>query len=47
MADDFDTLTLSTKHAASSYGVPVLLLRGAAYGPADKTPAGVTGAARG
>ena len=28
MADDFDTLTLRTAHTASSYGVPVLLLRG-------------------
>jgi len=43
-AVDFDTLTLTTAHAASSYGVPVLVIEGAAYGPADMTPAGVTGA---
>jgi len=39
-----DTLTLTTAHAASSYSVPVLILDGQAYGPADMTPAGVTGA---
>jgi hypothetical protein len=41
---DFDTLALTTAHAASSYGRPVLVLEGEAYGPADMTPAGVTGA---
>ena len=41
---DVETITLSTAHAASSYGRPVLLIEGAAYGPADMTPAGVTGA---
>lgn len=45
-AASIETLTLTTAHAASSYGVPVLLLDGGAtpYGPADMTPAGVTGA---
>lgn len=43
-AREFDTLTLTTAHAASSYGKPVLLLDGEAYGPADMTPAGMTGA---
>jgi len=42
---DIDTLTLTTAHAASSYGVPVLVIEGDAYGPADMTPAGMTGAA--
>lgn len=41
---DIDTLTLTTAHAASSYGRPVLVIEGEAYGPADLTPAGVTGA---
>lgn len=41
---DFDTLTLTTAHAASSYGVPVLVIDGQAYGPGDMTPAGVTAA---
>ena len=41
---DLDTLTLTTAHAASSYGRPVLVIEGEAYGPADMTPAGVTGA---
>ena len=38
------TLTLSTADSASSYGVPVLVIDGAAYGPSDMTPAGVTAA---
>jgi len=42
---ELDTLTLTTAHAASSYGRPVLMIEGQAYGPADMTPAGVTGAA--
>jgi hypothetical protein len=42
--EDIDTLTLTTAHAASSYGAPVLVIEGEAYGPADMTPAGVTGA---
>lgn len=41
---DLDTVTLTTNHAASSYGRPVLVIEGEAYGPADMTPAGVTGA---
>lgn len=43
-AADVDTVTLTTTHAASSYGMPVLVIEGQAYGPADMTPAGVTGA---
>jgi hypothetical protein len=42
--EDIDTLTLTTARAESSYGVPVLVIEGEAYGPADMTPAGVTGA---
>lgn len=38
------TITLTTAHAASSYGKPVLLLDGVAYGPGDMTPYGVTAA---
>lgn len=41
LTHDVDTLTLTTNHAASSYGRPVLVLDGQAYGPADMTPAGV------
>lgn len=37
---EIDTLTLTTAHAGSSYGRPVLLLDGQAYGPADMTPTG-------
>ena len=29
---------LTTEHAASSYGQPVLVWRGVAYGPADRLP---------
>lgn len=43
MRADIDTVTLTTAHAASSYGRPVLVIDGEAYGPADMTPAGVTG----
>jgi hypothetical protein len=39
-----DTLTLTTNHAASSCGRPVLVIDGEAYGPADMTPVGVTAA---
>lgn len=35
-----ETLTLTTAHAASSYGRPVLVIDGEAYGPADMTPEG-------
>jgi hypothetical protein len=44
MDDKLDTLTLTTAHAASSYGVPVLVIEGEVYGPDDLTPAGVTAA---
>ena len=44
MSDDLDSLTLTTNHAASSYGRPVLVIGGEAYGPADMTPAGMTAA---
>jgi hypothetical protein len=44
-ARDVDSLTLTTAHAASSYGRPVLVIDGEAYGPADMTPAGMTAAA--
>jgi hypothetical protein len=37
---DIDTLTLTTAHAASSYGVPVAVIDGEAYEPADVTPNG-------
>jgi hypothetical protein len=36
------TIILTTEHAASSYGVPVLVIEGEAYGPADMTPEGTT-----
>lgn len=39
-----DTITLTTVHAASNYGKPVLVIDGMAYGPADMTPAGITAA---
>lgn len=41
-----DSIMLTTSHASSSYGRPVLLIGGdgTAYGPGDMTPAGVTGA---
>jgi hypothetical protein len=42
---DYDEITLTTAHSSSSYGRPVLLLDGDAYGPDDMTPAGLTGAA--
>ena len=31
---------LTTDHAASSHGLPVLVVSGEAYGPADRLPAG-------
>lgn len=43
-AVDVETITLTTAHAASSYGRPVLILEGEAYGPADMTPAGMSAA---
>ena len=33
-----DVAQLTTNHAASSYGQPVLVLNGVAYGPADVIP---------
>lgn len=33
---------LTTTHAASSYGQPVLTVAGQAYGPADALPSGIT-----
>lgn len=44
MTDRTDTIILTTTHAASSYGVPVLVIDGEAYGPADMTPAGIIAA---
>lgn len=42
---DIESITLTTAHAASSYGRPVLLIDGVAYGPADLVPpAGVPAA---
>jgi hypothetical protein len=35
-----NTVTLTTAHAASSYGRPVAVIDGEAYGPADVTPDG-------
>lgn len=43
-AEDLESITLTVAHAASSYGRPVLVIDGQAYGPADMTPAGLTGA---
>ena len=42
--DDLESITLTTAHAASSYGRPVLVIDGQAYGPADMTPAGIIAA---
>lgn len=39
-----ETLTLTTAHSASSYGRPVLVIDGDAYGPADLVPSGITAA---
>ena len=35
-----ETLTLTTDHAASSYGIPVLVINGNAYGQLDRMPEG-------
>ncbi len=40
LRSNVDTITLTTAHSASSYGVPVLVIDGAAYGPQDVTPDG-------
>ncbi len=37
-------VVLTTEHAASSYGLPVLVLGGTAYGPGDVLPSGETAA---
>ena len=34
--DNGDTAILTTEHAASSYGMPVLVVGGIAYGPGDQ-----------
>lgn len=39
-----ETLTLTTAHSASSYGVPVLVIDGEPYGPADLVPGGIIAA---
>ncbi|MFZ2358724.1 MAG: hypothetical protein WA040_05215 [Anaerolineae bacterium] len=39
-----DTITLTTAHSASSYGVPVLVIDGDVYGPDDLLPNGQTAA---
>jgi len=36
-------VTLTTEHAASSYGQPVLVIDGHAYGVGDRTPFGLAG----
>ena len=33
-----DSMVLTTEHAASSYGQPVLVVDGVAYGPGDSVP---------
>jgi len=38
-----DHAELSTEHATSSHGVPVLVIQGEAYGAADRLPAGWRG----
>ncbi len=40
----YETLTLTTAHAASSYKQPVLLIDGQPFGPADLTPDGTPAA---
>ena len=39
-----DTIILTTNHSASSYGAPVMVIDGQAYGPGDLTPGGVIAA---
>lgn len=39
------TYTLTTDHPASSYGLPVLVVDGEAYGPSDILPSGESAAA--
>jgi len=40
MTDELTELTLTTEHASSSYGRPVLVVDGQAYGPGDRLPDG-------
>jgi hypothetical protein len=40
-------IKLTTDHAASSYGIPVLVIDGEAYGPADETPMELAGRSSG
>ena len=40
-------IELTTNHAASSYGIPVLVIDGEAYGPADETPMELAGRSSG
>lgn len=37
-------MELTTNHAASSYGMPVLVIEKTAYGPCDRTPNGMSAA---
>jgi hypothetical protein len=37
-------MKLTTNHPASSYGQPILLISGIAYGPCDRTPSGMSAA---
>lgn len=41
-AGDGARRTLTTEHAASSYGIPVLVVGETAYGPGDVLPTGET-----
>lgn len=40
---DGHEIAFTTDHAASSYGVPVLVIDGGAYGPSDETPIELAG----
>lgn len=37
------SIELTTNHASSSHGIPVLVIDGNAYGPCDETPLEVAG----
>ena len=39
-----DTFDLSDEHPSSRYGIPVLVVAGQAFGPADQLPGGWTAA---
>lgn len=43
----YEQAELTTDHAASSYGVPVLVIDGAAYGSGDTLPTRFAGASKG